>query len=117
MGQPEYDNIGPTNCSILDASFCRFERNPLVRLFCQNLRHRVQAALIQPPAGANCEPDEDELLTTVTGTADPDSSPSASAASEHECALDCTFTDSDNTDDNEPESVSTSTSLESCSVR
>ncbi|RZF38748.1 hypothetical protein LSTR_LSTR014302 [Laodelphax striatellus] len=46
----------------LPAMRCRFEKKPSVRLFRQHLRHRIQTALIQPPIGVNCEPDEDDLL-------------------------------------------------------
>ncbi|XP_039300284.1 uncharacterized protein LOC120355703 [Nilaparvata lugens] len=97
---------------------CGFERNPSVRLFRQNLRHRIQAALITPPMGANCEPDEDELLSNLAGTearcANTLNQATTSFSEEDNKSMTCTDTDEDEIED-EPKSIVSS--LESCSVR
>lgn len=102
----------------------RFERNPSIRLFRQNLRHRIQAALVQPPAGANCEPDDDELLSTMTigKEKEPHSGSSLACESattalpteEHENSL---TPESDTDEENDAGLGSSLPSLQSCSVR
>ncbi|XP_054276526.1 uncharacterized protein LOC128995529 [Macrosteles quadrilineatus] len=103
---------------------CGFERNPSIRLFRQNLRHRIQAALVQPPAGANCEPDDDELLSTMTidKETEPHSGSSLACESattalpteEHENSL---TPESDTDEENDAGLGSSLPSLQSCSVR
>ncbi|XP_054289856.1 uncharacterized protein LOC129005088 [Macrosteles quadrilineatus] len=42
---------------------CGYEKNPSAMQFRQNLRHRIQVTLMKPPESANCEIDDDVILT------------------------------------------------------
>lgn len=51
-------------------SMCRqrggFDRNPSAMKFRQNLRHRIQVALMKPPSTSNCEQDDEKLMSVST---------------------------------------------------